>query len=271
MKITVETLCLLSLSLGALSACNTATQVAPNETQPATARAASAQPPSRADVAGVSPSGQTSSQAISSVAPSPLKIGDSLPSGNVRMLGVDGRQRSIAEVAGSHGTLVIFTCNHCPWAQAWEGRYTSLGNRFVERGVGVIAINPNDPNAFTREKFERMQRYAAGSGITAIFSDDGYAEMKRRATVAKMQFPYVVDAASSVARSFGATKTPEAYLFDREAKLVYHGAIDDNAFAPADVSEHLLRDALEAVVLDNQPARTESLAVGCAIAFHGDS
>jgi peroxiredoxin len=162
------------------------------------------------------------------------------------MRNVDGQTKTIASVAGERGTLVIFTCNHCPWAQAWESRIVALGNEYRRRGIGVIAINPNDPS---------------------VHEEDSFEEMRRRARAAGMRFPYVVDSTSNVARAFGATKTPEAFLFDRRGRLVYHGAIDDNAHEPDDVEHRFLRDALAAVVAGEDVPRAETRAMGCSIKF----
>ena len=177
---------------------------------------------------------------------SALAVGAQAPMRTHRMRGVDGQQASIASVAGEHGTLVIFTCNHCPWAQAWEARITELGNTYRGRGVGVIAINSNDPEEHP---------------------EDGYEEMQRRARAAGMQFPYVVDETSNVARAFGATRTPEAFLFDGRGRLVYHGAVDDNAQQPDQVQHRYLRDALEAAVTSHPIAEPETRFLGCTIKF----
>lgn len=177
---------------------------------------------------------------------SALALGAEAPMRTHRMRGVDGQQVSIASVAGQHGTLVIFTCNHCPWAQAWESRITALGNTYRERGVGVIAINSNDAEEFPA---------------------DGFEPMRERARAAGMRFPYVVDETSGVARAFGATRTPEAFLFDGRGRLVYHGAIDDNAHQPDQVQHHYLRDALEAVIAGRPIAEGETRFLGCTIKF----
>ncbi|MBX3269881.1 MAG: thioredoxin family protein [Sandaracinaceae bacterium] len=177
---------------------------------------------------------------------SALALGERAPMRTHRMRGVDGQMASVASVAGRHGTLVIFTCNHCPWAQAWESRITELGNTYRDRGVGVIAINPNDP---------------------VQFPADGYEQMQRRAEAAGMRFPYVVDETSNVARAYGATRTPEVFLFDRRGRLVYHGAIDDNAHQPEQIQHHYLRDALEAVIAGRAIAEGETRFLGCSIKF----
>jgi peroxiredoxin len=178
--------------------------------------------------------------------PQPLAIGSTAPMADVKMTGVDGKQVSIAGVRGAKGTLVVFTCNHCPWAKAWETRIVELGNTYAKRGMGVIAVNSNDPAAYPEDAYETMQERAKQRG---------------------MAFPYVVDATSDLARAFGATRTPEAFLFDRKGKLVYHGAIDDNAKEPKKVTARWLHDALESTLAGKTVAVRESKALGCGIKF----
>lgn len=173
-----------------------------------------------------------------------LTLGDAAPMTDRLMKNVDETELTIAAVAGKKGTLVVFTCNHCPFAQAWEDRITALGNEYGAKGVGVIAINANDTERFPGDAFEPMQARAKNAG---------------------MQFPYVVDDTSAVARAFGAEKTPEAFLFDADNHLVYRGAVDDNAHAPEEVQEHYLRSALEALVAGTPIAQPEVPAVGCSI------
>jgi peroxiredoxin len=184
--------------------------------------------------------------AAEQTAPATLALGAEAPMTDVEMKGVDGKQRSIAEVRGDKGTLVVFTCNACPWARAWEERITELGNTFAKRGIGVIAINSNDPGQVAEDGFDVMQQRA-----------------KRRG----MKFPYVVDASSGVARAFGATRTPEVFLFDAGGKLVYHGTVDDNGREPGKVTKRYLRDALQAVAAGNPVAVAETKALGCSIKF----
>ena len=176
-----------------------------------------------------------------------LDLGAAIPERAVKMRSVDGRELSIADTSGGKGTLVIFTCNHCPWAKAWEERIVLLGNTYQKRGVGVIAVNANDPKEH---------------------AEDGFDEMVKRAKSRDFQFPYVVDGGSKVARAFGAERTPEAFLFDANGILVYHGTIDDNAEDPSGVKQHFLGDALEAVAT-GQPVQTkETKALGCSIKFY---
>jgi peroxiredoxin len=175
-----------------------------------------------------------------------LNIGDKAPSTSVKMKNVDGSDVSIADVAGKQGTLVVFSCNHCPFVKAWQGRIASVGNAAKSKGIGVIVINSNDPTDYP---------------------EDSYAEMQKRSKDLGFAFPYVVDATSDVARAFGATHTPEAYLFDKDGKLVYHGAIDDSKEADQ-VSKHFLQDAVDAAVAGTAVPVSETKAIGCSIKFH---
>lgn len=179
-------------------------------------------------------------------APRALALGKSAPMADVKMANVDGTSLSIADVKGAKGTMVIFTCNSCPWVKAWESRIAELGNAYAKQGIGVIAINANDP---------------------AAKPDDDMAPMQERAKSLGLEFAYVMDASSDVARAFGATKTPEVFLFDRKGKLVYHGAIDDNAKAPEKVSARWLNDALVATAAGKAVAVKETKSLGCTIKF----
>jgi peroxiredoxin len=175
-----------------------------------------------------------------------LAIGSKAPMADAKMKNVDGSEVSIADVKGAKGTLVIFSCNACPWVKAWESRIAEIGNTYSKKGVGVIVINSNDP---------------------AVQAEDGFDVMQARAEKFALAYPYVVDASSSVARAFGATRTPEVFLFDAKGKLVYHGAVDDNAHEPEKVQNRYLTAALDAVVAGKVVATAETKALGCSIKF----
>lgn len=174
-----------------------------------------------------------------------LNLGDTAPSADVKMKNVDGKEFSIADVKGEKGTLVIFSCNHCPFAKAWEGRIAALGNEYRKKGIGVIQINSNNP----------------------AVAGDTYESMQERAKARGLEFPYVVDATSDVARAFGAKVTPEAYLFDAAGKLVYHGAVDDNHASPENVKQPYLQEALKDLLAGKEIATKQTKAVGCGIKF----
>jgi len=178
--------------------------------------------------------------------PKPLALGAAMPMADQKMKNVDGQAIAVADVRGAKGTLVVFTCNACPYAKAWEDRIVALGNEYKSKGIGVIAVNANDPGKV---------------------AEDGYDQMKTRAREKNFAFPYVVDATSGLARAYGATRTPEAFLFDAQGKLVYHGTIDDNAQDPEKVSSRYLSDALAAVSSGKDVAVKETKAMGCGIKF----
>jgi peroxiredoxin len=175
-----------------------------------------------------------------------LPIGASMPMADVKMKSVDGTERTLVDVKKPAGTLVVFTCNHCPFAKMWETRIVELGNTYAAKGVGVVAVNANDPK---------------------VAPEDGFDVMQQRAKERGMQFPYVVDATSNLARAFGATRTPEAFLFDKDGKLVYHGTIDDNGEDAARVEKPYLKNALESVVNGQDVAVKETKSIGCGIKF----
>ncbi len=178
-----------------------------------------------------------------------LAIGDAAPKTDVKMENVDGRQLSIDDVKGKKGTLVIFTCNHCPAAKAWEDRIAALTADYAKKDIGVLLVNSNDEVEYPEDSLENM---------------------KVRAREKKFEVPYVVDATSDVARAFGASKTPEVFLFDAELKLAYHGAVDDNMRSAEDVKEKYLVNALESVLKGEKVAKAEVPAAGCGIKFRAE-
>lgn len=181
---------------------------------------------------------------------SPLGLGESAPLKTIKMKNVDGEMLSIADVQGEKGTLVIFTCNSCPWARGWEERIVALGNEYSEKGLGVLLINSNDPSVNAADSFEMMQQRVAEKGY---------------------KVPYVVDEDSRLARAFGATRTPEAFLFDNNDRLIYSGAIDDNMRHPEAVENHYLKDAVEALLNGTQVSINATKALGCTIKFYNNA
>ena len=173
-----------------------------------------------------------------------IAIGDAAPLADVKMKNVDGKEVTIGGLAGKKGTLVVFTCNHCPWAKMWQTRVAEIGNAALAQGFGVVAVNSNDPEAY---------------------AEDAFPEMQKRAKMLKLKFPYVVDATSDLARAFGATRTPEAFLFDARGKLVYHGTVDDSPKDASAVKDAWLRDAVTAVSAGRTVTTAETKALGCSI------
>src|SRR4030095_12440137 len=155
----------------------------------------------------------------------PLALGAAAPLATHKLkTPADGKAVTIADAKGPKGTLVVFTCNNCPFAKAWEQRIVELANGYSKKGIGVLLVNSNDPS---------------------IAKADTPELIKARHQERAMSVPYVVDENQTVARAFGAPKTPEAFLFDKGGKLTYHGTIDDNHKEPDKVTKRYLKDALE--------------------------
>ena len=156
--------------------------------------------------------------------------------------GVDGRDHTYSEYEGGPGVAVVFTCNHCPYAQAWEGRLVGIGRDYAGR-FPLVAISSNNAAAFPEDSFEEMGKRAMTLGYT---------------------FDYLYDESQVVARACGAERTPEVFVFDAGRRLVYHGAIDDSRDEPA-VTQHYLRDALDALLEGREPPVADTPPVGCSI------
>jgi peroxiredoxin len=171
-----------------------------------------------------------------------LNIGDSAPT--FSLPATDGNTYSYGDLAGSNATVVMFWCNHCPYVVPNQDRIIRMQSEYAERGVRFAAIGANDAAAYVEDDFEHMKRRAAEKGYN---------------------FPYLRDEEQSVAREFGAQRTPEVYLFDGDGALRYHGRIDDNHQDEAAVKSADLRNAIEAVLAGNAPDPAETGAMGCGI------
>ncbi len=170
-----------------------------------------------------------------------LKINDPLPPFSLPATdGVTVDTHLIADKV----LVVIFTCNHCPYAQAYENRIVDLANHFDEEGVQFVLINSNDSTNYPEDSFEQM---------IVRHNEKAYP------------FPYCLDESQEVAKAFGALCTPHCFAFDQERKLKYKGRIDDNWRDPDAVTEHNLRDALAAMVKGEEPPAHEVNAIGCSI------
>ncbi|MEC8140878.1 MAG: redoxin domain-containing protein [Bacteroidota bacterium] len=173
-----------------------------------------------------------------------LPLGSTLPLGDVQMEDISGRNLSLNEVKGDNGLLVIFSCNTCPWVIKWEDRYPLVQELATVNDIGIILLNPNEDY---RDK------------------GDGMEDMILHAEKAGYNLPYVLDKNHRVADAFGASRTPHVYLFNAEDKLVYVGAIDDNANSAADVEEFYLEDAIEQLSAGQAITRSSTKSIGCTI------
>jgi hypothetical protein len=156
---------------------------------------------------------------------------------------VDGAEHSLESYANSDVLVLVQSCNHCPYVQAWEGRMKEIQRDYADRGVSIVAINSNDPDRYPEDSFEEMAKRAAHEGFN---------------------FDYLLDEDQSLGRALGSERTPEVFVFDQDRKLVYHGAIDDSRDNTA-VTEHYLRDALDAVLDGREPPVAETLPIGCSV------
>jgi peroxiredoxin len=157
--------------------------------------------------------------------------------------GVDGRRHSLADYADAEALVLVQSCNHCPYVQAWEGRLKAITQEYADRGVRLVAISSNDVSSHPA---------------------DSFPEMQSRARAEQFNFDYLYDESQEIARALGSERTPEVYLFDRDRRLVYHGAIDDSRDETA-VTRHYLRDALDAVLSGEDPDLADTPAVGCTV------
>lgn len=173
------------------------------------------------------------------------QIGDEAT--DFKLKNVDGKMISLSDFKSAKGFIVVFTCNHCPYAKKYEDRIIALDKLYKDKGYPVIAINPNDPT---------------------VQPQDGLAEMQSRAKEKRFTFPYLVDEGQKIYPVYGATKTPHVYILKKENEkniVKYIGAIDNNYENPNDVSDYYVQDAVNQL-LKNEPVKTEkTVAIGCTI------
>lgn len=161
-----------------------------------------------------------------------------------KLKGVDGKMYSLASFKNTKGFLVIFTCNHCPFAQAYESRIIALHKKYAAKGIPVIAINPND---------------------AGLVPEDSYDNMVKRSKERKYPFVYLHDVTQNIARTFGAKRTPHVFFLDAKKVVQYMGTIDDNFEEPTEVKEKYLENALDAFLAGKPIALTQTKAIGCGI------
>lgn len=162
--------------------------------------------------------------------------------------GVDGRTYQRDHFHNPFCLLVVFTCNHCPYAQALEDRIIALQNAYPQAQLQVVAVCSNDADAYP---------------------DDSFGKLKARWLAKKMPFPYLHDESQAVARAFGAVCTPDFFLYDRDRALRYRGRFDDNWKDPAKVTKQELRAAVDALLSGELPAAVQEPALGCGIKWRG--
>jgi peroxiredoxin len=160
---------------------------------------------------------------------------------------IDEKNVSLKDMADAKGYIVIFTCNHCPYAKAYEDRIVALDKKYKEKGYPVVAINPNNPEKMKDDSFEKMQERAKEKGFT---------------------FPYLLDEGQKIYPQYGATKTPHVYVLEKTDNgnvVKYIGAIDDNYEDESAVTVKYVEDAVDALLNGTEVPVKETKAIGCSI------
>ncbi len=172
-----------------------------------------------------------------------LALNAALPAADVKMKDVSGKTVSLAESKTAKGLLVIFSCNTCPYVKLSEKRIKEYSDWCLSNGIGCIIVNSNEAQRGEADSFDEMSKYYTSQGLKCA---------------------YVVDEKSAVADAFGATRTPQCFLFNGKG-LVYKGAIDDNVKDAASVKDPYLKNALASVAKGETPKMQETKSIGCTI------
>lgn len=175
------------------------------------------------------------------MATSTLSIGSVAPEFNLEA--TDGNFYSLNSFSGKKVFIVVFSCNHCPYVQAYEERIKQIQKDYAET-LQVIAINSNDD---------------------VQYPDDSFLEMKKRADLKEFNFLYLRDADQTIAKAYDASHTPEVFLFDSEKKLVFHGKVDDNWQDEKSVCSKYLRNAIDELLAGKPISVPETFTIGCTI------
>jgi len=187
--------------------------------------------------------GQINAQKMETTGNKGYKIGEVAT--DFKLKNVDNKMLSLSDYKDAKGYIVIFTCNHCPFAKAYEDRIIALNNKYSAKGYPVIAINPNNPKLIPSDSFEAMQVRAKEKGFT---------------------FPYLFDDGQKIYPQYGATKTPHVFILQKEKGkniVRYIGAIDDNYANANDVSHKYVETAVDELLAGKAIAQTTTLAIGC--------
>ena len=172
-----------------------------------------------------------------------LPINAAIPQADYKMKDVSGNNISLNEIKTAKGLLVIFSCNTCPYVKLSESRIKEYSDFCIANGIGCALVNSNE-----------AQRN----------EDDSFDEMSKYYTSQKLKCIYAVDGKSQLANAFGASRTPQCFLFNTKG-LIYKGAIDDNVKDPAGVKSPYLKEALTALVKNETPKTQETKSIGCTI------
>jgi peroxiredoxin len=183
---------------------------------------------------------------ISSVKGEGYNVGDKAT--DFKLKNIDGKIVSLSDFPAAKGFVVVFTCNHCPFAKAYQDRIIALDKEYKSMGFPVIAINPNDPSVIPEDSYEAMQVRAKEAGFT---------------------FPYLIDESQQVYKTYGAVRTPHVFLLQKERNgdlvVKYIGAIDDNYQDASAVTQTYLKNAIDDLIAGRDPVLNFTKAIGCTI------
>ncbi len=175
-----------------------------------------------------------------------FKVGDK--AADFKLKNVDGKKVSLfGDYKNDKGVIVVFTCNHCPFAKKYEDRIIALDKKYKGLGYPVVAINPNDPAKSPEDSYDNMQKRSKEKGFT---------------------FPYLFDETQATAQTYGATNTPHIYILQKSGAdfiVRYIGAIDDNSDDATAVKEKYAEEALDALLAGKPVAKSKTKAIGCTI------
>jgi peroxiredoxin len=174
----------------------------------------------------------------------PLQIGSTMPKSDLKMQDISGKEIAMKDTKKDNGVLVMFSCNTCPYVVKNQERTLAISKFATENKVGVIILNSNEALRADDDSYAAMQTYAKEQGYT---------------------WNYVVDKNHEVADAFGANRTPECFLFDKNLKLVYHGAIDNSPADAASITRIHLKEAINEMIGGKEVSIKESKSVGCTI------
>lgn len=186
--------------------------------------------------------------AMSFIINGPLPIGSTMPKADVKLKDISGKEVSVIEVKKEKGVLVMFSCNTCPYVIKNQQRTVAIAAYAQKNNVGVIILNSNEGQRNDDDSYDAMKTYAKEQNYT---------------------WHYAVDKNNELADAFGANRTPECFLFDKDLKLVYHGAIDDNPSDAGSVKRNHLQEAITELSTGKEISIKESRSVGCGIKRKG--
>jgi peroxiredoxin len=181
---------------------------------------------------------------LSFTLPGELPIGADMPKADVKMKDISGKDITLKEATKKNGLLVMFSCNTCPYVVKNQQRTKEICQYALDNGMGVVLVNANEAQRGDDDSYDAMRSYAKTQGY---------------------KWYYVVDKNSELADAFGASRTPESYLFNKDGKLVYHGAIDDSPANASQVSRHHLHEAISELLSGKDITVKTSRSVGCGI------